>query len=177
MISKEHNWKIGETVILPRTETLLKKEGTKTYERIVGSQYICVREETERQRGILVKLLEKTSKEQIMFVNGEPFCEDEQEGNSDSKRYLGYPFPTSKGLIEVLEIISQNQGLMDKLKETSPQFNPYSTFWVNETVKHLLLLKRPQYYDAYSDHFHSVMDDKKHNRLTIVYFYKNNLIW
>jgi hypothetical protein len=69
----KNNWKVGELVNLPRTETLLKKRGMTRYERLVESRYICIREATDTQRGILVKAMGKVPMHHIIKVGGGNF--------------------------------------------------------------------------------------------------------
>ena len=64
-----------------------------------------MREATDGQCGILLKVLGKISKKYIMFVNGKPFCKDEREDLFKGKCYYSYPFPTVDALKEVLEIV------------------------------------------------------------------------
>ena len=63
MKSNENTWRLGETVTLPRTEKKIKNNGSVSYEQLIGSRYICVREEAEGRRGILVKVLGKYTPE------------------------------------------------------------------------------------------------------------------
>ena len=46
MEPKENKWKLGELVALPRTNTQIK-EGRTSYEQMVGSRYICIREASD----------------------------------------------------------------------------------------------------------------------------------
>lgn len=146
-----NNWHVGEIVTLPRTEKLLKKSGLAVYERLMGSHYICVREASEGQRGILVKVLGKFPPEHIMVVGGQPFCKDDREELFVSTRYFSYPFPAKKDVEKVLEILRHNPNLIQIFENASMHVNTQSRFWVNETESHLLVMKKPQCYDVYSD--------------------------
>ena len=66
--------RLGELVTLNWNDALIKKSGQTSYAYCAVSNYVCVREATDSQCGILVKVLGRISKEFIMFVNGEPFC-------------------------------------------------------------------------------------------------------
>ena len=61
MASDTNNWKIGEVVSLPRAEKLLKKGFSASYETFIASRYICIREATDKQQGVLVKVLGKAA--------------------------------------------------------------------------------------------------------------------
>lgn len=168
----ENNWRLGESVSLSWNEKLMKKSGKKSYAYYAVSRYICIREATDGQSGILVKVLGRTPREHIILVNGEPFCKDEGEDLLKGRRYFSYPFPTVSALKEVLEIVGSNPGLLERFEEESMHINPASTFWVRETASHLLR-KEPQYYDASSNAVNRATDNTAHYRLTIAYFNKN----
>ena len=170
--SKENNWHLGELVSLKWNYELIKKNGQKSYAYYAVSNYICVREATDEQCGILVKVLGKISKEHIVFVNGEPYCKDEREDLFKGKCYYSFPFPTTSALKEVLEIVGSNKALMDRFEAESMSFNPISSFWVHEAVGSFLT-KKPQYYDAGSAQVCKATDNTMHYRLTIAYFNKN----
>lgn len=165
----ENNWRLGELVIPKRNYELIKKDGRKSYAYYAVSSYICVREATDGQCGILLKVLGMISKKHIMIVNGEPFCKDEREDLFKCKCYYSYPFPTASAQKEVLEIIGSNETLKERLEVESMKFNPASTFWVRETAGKLLS-KKPQYYDATSGQLCKATDDTAHYRITIAYF-------
>ena len=172
---KTDNWRLGELVSLKWNDELIKKDGQKSYAYYAVSGYICVREATDGQCGILLKVLGKTSKKLIIIVNGEPFCKDEREDLFKGMRYYSYPFPTASALKEVLEIVGSDEVLKERLKAESMSFNPLSTFWIRETAGNLLS-KKPQYYDATSGQLCKATDDTPHYRLTIAYFNKDNMI-
>ena len=177
MASTENSWSVGEIVTLPRTEKLLKKSGPMVYERMIGSRYICVREATDGQHGILVKVLGKLPLSHITMVGGHPFGKDDHEDLFTGRRYFSYPFPLTKDVKEVLDIIRNNQSLIQVFEGASMHINPQSKFWVNETESHLLVMKKPQCYDASSDQTGTPSQDDAPYRLTMVYFYKGNLNW
>lgn len=170
--STGYNWRLGELVSLKWNDELIKKSGQKSYAYYAVSNYICVREATEGQCGILVKVLGKISKEHIMFVNGEPYCKDEREDLFKGKCYYSFPFPTVSALKEVLEIVSSNDVLNGRFEAESMKFIPASTFWVREAAGSFLS-KKPQYFDATSGLLCKATDNTAHYRLTIAYFNKN----
>ena len=170
--STGYNWRLGEIVSLKWNYELIKKSGQKSYAYYAVSNYICVREATEGQCGILVKVLGKISKEHIMFVNGEPYCKDEREDLFKGKCYYSFPFPTASALKEVLEIVGSNKVLRDRFEAESMSFNTVSTFWVREAAGSFLA-KKPQYYDATSGLLCKATDNTAHSRLAIAYFNKN----
>ena len=177
MESTENSWRLGEIVNLPRTEKLLKKSGSTFYNQLIGSRYICVREATEGQRGILVKVLGKFPSEHIMTVSGQPFSKDDREELFVGMRYFSYPFPAVKDVQEVVEILRSNQSLIQIFEGASMHINPKSKFWVNQTESHLLFMKKPQCYDSNSKQTGTPSVDDVPYRLTMVYFYKGNLSW
>ena len=170
--STGYNWRLGELVSLKWNVKLIKKSSRNSYAYYAVSHYICVREATEGQCGILVKVLGKISKEHIMFVNGEPYCKDEREDLFKGKCYYSYPFPTVDALKEVLEIVCSNKALRNRFEAESMTLNPVSSFWVCETAGNFLT-KKPQYYDATSGLLCKATDNTAHYRLAIAYFNKN----
>ena len=177
MASTENSWHLGEIVTLPRAEKLLKRSGSAVYEQLIGSRYICVREETEGHRGILVKVLGKIMPEYIMTVGGQPFSKDDREELFVGKRYFSYTFPAMKDLQEVLDILRKNPDLIQIFEKASMHINPKSKFWVNEMESILLVKKKALCYDAYSEQIITPSKDDAPYRLTMVYFYKGNLNW
>jgi hypothetical protein len=174
IVSDEANWQLGELVNLGWDYKVIKKNGGNIYAYYAASHYICIREATNGQCGILVKVLGKMPKDCIMLVNGEPFCKDEREELFMGKRYYSYPFPTVNALKEVLEIISSNEALKGRFEAESMKFNPASSFWVSKTAGHFLK-KKPQYYDATSGQLCKDTDNTAHYRLSIAYFNKNEM--
>ena len=177
MESTENSWRLGEIVTLPRTEKLLKKSGSTVYERIIGSRYVCVREASEGQRGILVKVLGKFPPEHIMTVGGQLFSKDDREELFAGMRYFSYPFPAVKDVEEVLEILRSNPSIVQIFEGASMHINLKSKFWVNETGRHLLVMKKPQCYDTYSEQICTPSKDDAPYRLTMAYFFKRKLSW
>jgi len=166
------DWRVGELVTLGQSTTFLKKNGTKSYSSIVCSHYVCVREATEGQQGVLVKGLGETRRERVLLVSGKPFCKDERDELFFGKHYYSYPFPTSDELKEVLDIIRSDTGIQQKLMDNGMSVNPNGTFWVNDMKSLFFGLKRsPQYYDPSTDRLATAKSlDERHQRLTIAYF-------
>mgnify|MGYP006988898680 CR=1 FL=1 len=171
------NWHLGDIVTLPTEIKLLKKSGSKAYERQIGSRYICVREANGEQRGILVKVLGRYDQERIIMIGGEPFSKDDREELFTGCRYFSYPFPSASQVKEVLDIIGNNKPLLKLFEEASMHVNPNAKFWVSETASRLLVMKRAQCYDAHTGLLCNPTGDDSPYRLTTVYFYKGNLIW
>ena len=176
METQEFKWKVGELVSLTWNKRLLKKSGSRFYAEFVNSRYICVREATDKQPGILVKVLGKVTRDQILLVNGTPFCKDDRDYLFKGKCYYSYPYPLADDLKEALNIIDANPSLQQRFEEESMHFNPSSTFWVRETAGSFLS-KKPQYYDATSGRLCKATDDTAHYRLTIAYYNKEELSW
>ena len=177
MDSKENNWTVGETVTIKRMEKLLKESGSTSYAQYVSSRYICIREDNGEQPGILLKVLGKAYSDQIGMVNGQPFCKDDHEELFNGHRYSSYPFPSAKQVQEVLEILRNDKSLLEKFEAASMHINPDSTFWVNDTTRNMLLMKKPQILSGRDGQISSAGDDVNHYRISIVYFSKDSLTW
>ena len=171
MEPKENKWKLGELVVFPRTYTQIKG-GRTSYDQMVGSRYICIREASDGKQGILLKVLGRAPQYHIKVIAGEPFCKDDKFEGFDDDTYYSYRFPTTDEVKEVLGILRENRELLDVFEKASMHINPYSTFWVRETVSKLYFLKNLQYYDSKKDVvLTSTGDDREINyRITIAYF-------
>ena len=177
MESNENNWTLGEIVTLGRKEKPLKNSGLTIYERFIRSRYICIREASDGQQGILMKVLGKPDSDQISIVKGQLFCEDSHDELFESDRYFSYTFPSAKEVQEALEIIRGNQSLLQKFEEASMHINPNSTFWVNDVSRNMLFMKKPQYYSARDGQLSTAKDNSNHYRITFVYFHQRELHW
>ena len=170
MESNKNNWNLGKIVFPPTTATLLKKRNKKEYKRFINLQYICVREATESQCGILVKVLGNTKADNITFVCGQPFCNDDEFMLFEGQIISSYSFPTVAELREVLNIIRSNPSLLSQFEAVSMQFDPNSIFWVNKTGFHLPFTKKPRCYDASTNRLCKAPKDSEPCRLTMAYF-------
>ena len=170
MESNKNDWNLGKIVFPPTTATLLKKRNKKEYKRFINLQYICVREATESQCGILVKVLGKTKADNITFVCGQPFCNDDEFMLFEGQIISSYSFPTVAELREVLNIIRSNPSLLSQFEAVSMQFDPNSIFWVNKTGFHLPFTKKPRCYDASTNRLCKAPKDSEPCRLTMAYF-------
>ena len=175
--SHKNDWKFGEIVTLPREKKALKKSGSTTYEQLIESRYVCIREATGNQRGILAKILGEYKSERIMMVGGHPFSKDDHETLFYGFNYFSYPFPSKKDVIEALDIISKDQTLIHQFKKLSVRLNTQGKFWVSETSSHLLIKKKPLCYDAASCELCPASEDDAPYRLTLVYFQNGELYW
>ena len=166
------DWSVGELVNLRRSTTLLKESRSYLYSSVVSSEYICIREATDGQRGIMVKGLGKIRRERIMLVSGMPFCKDERDELFVGKHYYGYPFPTVDELKEILDIVRADTNLQQKLIDNGMFFYPEGTFWVNDTKSEFLGLKRAlQYYDPSTGRLTTAKSiDERHQRISIAFF-------
>ena len=177
METTENNWTLGEMATLPREEKLLKESGMKSYSHYISSRYICIREATRWQRGILMKVLGKMDSDRIMIVKGEPFSKDDREELFAGQRYFSYPFPTASTVREALDIIRNDQDLQQKFEAASMHINPDSTFWVSDTTRNMLMQKKPQFLDGRDGQLYPARDLSGHYHVTFVYFHKGSLIW
>lgn len=138
MKPNENSWKVGEKTSFPWKSTVFKKNGTTIYKHFYSSSFICIREEDEGHRGILLKVIGRTSPKDIIMVGGEPFCKDEKD---------------------------------------EMHVNPQATFWVRESARSMLLMKKPQFYDVSTNKVGPATDSTPHYRLTLLYFHNGELIW
>lgn len=174
---KECNWHVGEIVNIPRTETLLKRIGSTSYNWLVGSHYICIRETTESRRGILAKVLGKFTARHIIQVGGQSFSKNDRDILIDGKCFYSYPFPSAKDVKEVLQILRGNPRLLQMLQEASMPIDTESKYWVSETTTRFLIIKKPQCYNALSDSITTASGSDAPYRLTLAYFYNGELTW
>ncbi|MBR1548662.1 MAG: hypothetical protein IJ637_08060 [Prevotella sp.] len=165
-------WSIGELAALDWNAMLLKTCGRKFYSYYHFSQYVCIREATKGQRGILVKGLGRISRKHVMLLCGKPFCKDEREDLFAGRHYYGYPLPTVDELKEVLDIVSDNTDIQQKLIDNGMFFYPEGTFWVSNTKTLLLGLQRKlQYYSPSTGSLTTANSQaERHQRITIAYF-------
>ena len=172
IVLNEANWHLGDLVNLSWNYKEIKKSGRKSYAYYALSNYVCVREATDRQRGILVKGLGKIQRERVMLVNGEPFCTDEREGLFMGNHYYSLPFPTADELKEALDIVRFDMNIQQILIDNGMFFNPNGTFWVSDIQSQFFGLKRSlQYYDPPTGCLATAKRlDERHNRITIAYF-------
>ena len=173
MESDKKNWTLGEIEHLPRLTSQINKK----YEYLMTSRYICIREASESQRGILLKILGETARKHIMMQGGKPFCKDDKYQGLYSSTYYSFRFPSVNELKEVLDILKRDKALLEKFEQAGMPINPNSTFWVRDTASRLFFLKEPQYYDARLGQLVTASDDETHFRLTIAYFHKSNISW
>lgn len=176
MVTNENNWKVGELVNLPRTEKLLKKSGTTQYERLTGSHYLCIREANDKQRGILVKVLGRCQPEYVTVVDGRPFTKDDREEAFGGLRYFSYPYPSVKDVKTVVDILDNNPTLLKYFENVSMHINPKAKFWVSNMGRQMLIFKQPQCYDPVSGVISTISDDETAYRITLVFFFKGELI-
>lgn len=177
MEPNKNNWTLGELVTLPRQEKPLKNGSMTQYGHYIGSRYICIREESEGQRGILLKVLGKVYSDQVKIVDGEPFSKDEGAELFMGHSYLSYPYQSVKDVKEVLDILRGNTDLLQTFEKAKMHINPNSSFWVSETARNKFMMKIPQVYDSSQDILCTASNDTPYYRITMVYFYKGNLTW
>lgn len=175
MESNEQKWTLGKLVLLPRTTKLFKASDYKSYERIIGSRYICIREATDNQYGILLKVLGRYPAEHIMMIDGEPFCRDDSMELFQGMCYFSYSFPRFEDLKEVLAILHNNPDLLSHFEDAKMHVNPKASFWVRETASKLFM-KKPQCYDVSTDCLSTATGNAAPYRLTMVYFTKDQTV-
>lgn len=170
--TKKRDWSAGELVTLRMSTTLLKRSDLKSYSNFVNSRYVCIREATKGQRGILVKTLGKAPCDYVMLVSGKPFCKDQRDELFESTHYYSYSFPKVEELKEVLDIIRLDMDIQQKLIDNNMFINPNGSFWVSDTKSLFFGMKRRlQYYDPSTGSLATANSyDERHQRLTIAYF-------
>ena len=173
MESDKKNFTLGEVVLLPRKTSQINKK----YEYLMASRYICIREASEGQRGILLRVLGKPARKNIIMRGGKPFCKDDKYEGLYTNTYFSYRFPSTNELKEVLDILKKDESLLEIFKKNNMSIKLDSTFWVRDTASRLFFLKEPQYYDANHGQLTATSDNEAHHRLTIAYFYKSNISW
>ena len=173
----ENYWNLGEIAKLPRVEKNLKEGDTIFYEQFVASHYLCIREATDYQQGILLRVLGKAYPDEVKVICGEPFCQDDHVTMFDGHCYFSYPFPKSNRVKEVLDILRQSPELLQTLEDAKMHINPNGMFWVSETARNAFFLKIPQVYDSRTDQLLPASKDTLYYRISIVYFFEGELIW
>lgn len=175
---RKNDWTKGEITKVPKKSVQVKHGGMNTFDHYISSHYICLREASEGQRGILVKVLGKMTGEYIMIAGGEPFCKDDREELLVGMHYSSFRFPSVDELKEVLSIIRGDEELLARFNKAGMHINPNSTFWVRNTVSRYLFKKQAQYYDASTDMLYpATAEETLHYRLTIAYFDNKEVGW
>lgn len=165
-----NKWRIGQNVSLAWETKLVKKNRNNSYERMIGSNYICIREATDGRYGILLRVLDKSRASSIKLVRGQPFFLDECTGLFEGYSFSSYSSPSLAELKEVLAILRSNQSLLDRFEEAKMPISLQSLFWVNETARNILFMKKPLCYDPSTDSLCIASDPVEPCRLTMVYF-------
>ena len=94
----------------------------------MASRYICIREATEVQRGILLRVLGKLARKDIIMQNGKPFCKDDKCEGLNSITYCCYSFPSVKELKEVLDILKKDESLLEIFEKSNMHINSDSMY-------------------------------------------------
>jgi len=176
MKTETRNWSLGEMVRLSHQGKPVCESSITSYEHLVDSRYICVREADENTPGILLKVVGKVTDENILIKGNEPFVKDVKSEGFRCDIYSSFRFPSGEEVKLMVDILKNNQELVDKFEEASMHVNPNSTFWVRETIHGLFIRTKLQYYDTRSGKLsiHSG-DSEPRYRLTLVYFDKDKL--
>lgn len=169
-------WKAGDVVTLPRGRRMLKAGDNATYEQFIESRYICIREASTGQRGILVKVLGRASGDYAKIVKDEPFWKDDKDMLFYGDIYYSYALPSAKEVKMVLDIVRGNESLLRQFEDERMHFNPDSTFWVNNIKHSMLFFKKLQYLDAHDGKLYTANNADNHYRISIVYFNKDGEI-
>jgi len=177
MAANNYNWSLGEVANIKEDSSCVSKSVITSYEHMISSRYVCVREATDSAQGILVKVVGKVPSDNILFKGGEPFVKDLKVEGFSRDIYSSYRFPSVADLKLVLGIIRDNPMLIEKFEQAKMHINPNSTFWVREIDRKLLIMNSLQYFDARSGQLlpHEQEGEIRY-RLSIVHFTKSKLI-
>lgn len=172
MEQQKGKWCVGDLVTLPRKVAFIEKRGIRVYEYFSRSKYVCVRERTAEQPGLLVKLLGRCDAEELMRVNYELFSKDDKVEGFNANHYCCYRFPTADQVQEVLDIIEDNDQLRQQFEAVGMIWSPDAFYWVRNVKRKLLgLCWAPQYYNPFNKQ--TIPADKKsatHYRMAVVTF-------
>ena len=171
------NWKTGDIVTLQCAEKTLKTKGNSIYKEFVASRYVCVREASKGERGILVKVLGKAPDSSLEIIEDRPFAKDGVEQLLDDIIYYSYPFAKAMEIEEVLSIICHTPELLNVFESISMHIDTEATFWVRETTRNMLFMKQLQFFDASQSLTCVAKENEAHYRLSIVYYYNSELVW
>ena len=162
---------LGSTVVLPRQTEFLTTAGLATYGHLWGSRYVCVREVADGHPGVLVKVLGRYSSADIRIVHGEPFCKDDCEEGFSRNLYYSYRFPRAAELNMVLPIIRNSDVMLEAFRQAKMPIDCDGGFWVRDTSRNLLGMRRLCYFDAQSGAVSlSHGSHSRYSRITVCYF-------
>ena len=170
MESNINKWSIGQKVSLSWKTKQLKKNKKNSYERMIGSNYICIREASDGHNGILLRVLDNAKASSVMLISGQPFFMDESARLLEGFSYSSYSTPSLAELKEILAILGSNSSLLVRFDEASMPINLKSLFWVNETARNTFFQKKPLCYNPSTDSLCIASDPVAPCRLTLVYF-------
>ena len=170
MESNINKWSIGQKVSLSWKTKQLKKNKKNSYERMIGSNYICIREASDGHNGILLRVLDNAKASSVMLISGQPFFMDESARLFEGFSYSSYSTPSLAELKEILAILGSNSSLLVRFDEASMPINLKSLFWVNETARNTFFQKKPLCYNPSTDSLCIASDPVAPCRLTLVYF-------
>lgn len=170
MESNINKWSIGQKVSLSWKTKQLKKNKKNSYERMIRSNYICIREASDGHNGILLRVLDNAKASSVMLISGQPFFMDESARLFEGFIYSSYSTPSLAELKEILAILGSNSSLLVRFDEASMPINLKSLFWVNETARNTFFQKKPLCYNPSTDSLCIASDPVAPCRLTLVYF-------
>lgn len=177
MENNENNWKVGESVSVPKQSEKVKGGRLKSYHHYISSHYVCIREASDGQPGILLKVLGKIDSGKILMISDEPFVKDDKDESFTGDTYLSFRFPRTEELKTVLDILQNNPDLVPKFDKEMSRFHIDSSFWVREFARRFLIEKHLQFYDARTKTLVRSKNPFDVNyRVTIAYFDKTS-IW
>lgn len=178
LMKQAFNWKKGEVVSLPRKTKTIKKCGVSSYSYIHSSRYVCIREATPTVPGILVKVMGRYARHDIKMVCGQPFCKDDNDELFASNSYLTFPFPTADELREALSVIHAEPDVMEGFHKASMHLNLQSKYWVRDTERHLLVVRKALCLDASTGVVAQPLPNEVPYRLALAFFdAENNILW
>lgn len=173
MTEKKSRWTVGEKVSLHHHKTILYRLPRRIFAHFVASRYLCIREASSKNRGILLKVLGTFEAGEISSRRFEAFCKDAKDDGYDFRpdSYYSFRFPTKKQVKEVLQILKAQPELVERLYEIGMGFSWQQGYWVRGMAFNCLLGSKPKWYDPTADAvFVSHRSEEEHLRMSIVYF-------
>ena len=105
MESDKNNWSLGEVVLLPRQTSKTNEKN----ENLMNSRYICIREASKGQRGILLKILGEATRKNIKMQGGKLFRKEYKFEGLYSDTYFRFHFPSVNELKDVFDILKKDE--------------------------------------------------------------------
>ncbi|MCR4852225.1 MAG: hypothetical protein K5893_01370 [Prevotella sp.] len=164
-------WKVGNLVAPGLMFRKICHYGGKIYMNFVDSKFVCIREATASEPGVLVKVLNSCDQSRFLFRKGEPFVKDYKNVNFESPvEYCSFRLPTVEEIKFVLSIAKSDKTLGEMLSDRG--LSPYepATYWTRD-ISRSIIGRHVKFYDSATGEVKSESgDDTERIRITVVYF-------